>query len=713
MPRNMFSALMDEEKLASDTVPSRLSSPLNPPSWLKGGLSAPSRFPEREYIGNASKSPQSIGGQFASGAAKELAIGGGMLGWPMDLAAMLNQLKHADLRGRKTYHPTKIHAVTGMPSYQVKKDYPIDFHTEKWDDFAEIPGTTDFWAQHLGIPFENTNAETVGRILGGVFGGGAPLVPGTKAFASAARRAARMPGGPGKWSAQRGAVGEAHIPSFAETWGDEASTDFFRGSSDLMDRGGRTRFLENPTNEEIRSYFSRADMENGRVRTTKDVDGNLYMWNADRGTHKQFHQGIEDYFDKDIAWDQEYWKENTEQLIGEFSSTEKAARYNRNAPELPTLEDRTEWIRGRPEREKAYNDAGLEALAEQTGAESRTAIPDELVGAPARTIDEFIGDLYEEPSPTPASAESIGAPVSPEADLLQDPGGVLRSVDESRQAPAPVPQDQPLAGLPTYATIAGEKVRITPNASVRQMAAEYVGGTGREYVPIRTYTQVDPGRAKRIASAYDEMTHAPTNPEVRQAYDAMINETAEQYRALLNSGIKIEFIPPGAADPYAASPRMAIEDVNKNNHLWVFPTRDGYGQEGITAADLADNPLLAQTEFIISGEPALANDIFRAVHDVFGHIKEGNGFRWTGEENAWRSHASMYTPLARKAMTSETRGQNSWVNFGPSGDANRLASSADTAYAEQKIGLLPEWIFEEGLADAPAELANPMRRRRQ
>jgi len=681
-----------------------LSSPLDPPNWLKNGLMAPSRFPERDYIG----------GQVASGTAKEVGTAASTIGtsWMMDLAAMINQLKHADFRGRKTYDPTKVHAVTGMPVTQVKKNHPIDFHTEQWDDFAEIPGTTDFWAEHLGIPFEHTTPEIVGRILGGVFGGGAPLVPGTKAFAAAARRAARMPGGPGKWTAQRGAVGEAHIPPFAETWGHEASTDFYKGSSDLLERGGRTEFLENPTNEEIRSYFSRADMQNGRVRSTKDADGNLYMWNADRGTHRQFHQGIEDYFDKDIDWDQQYWQENTERLIDEFNATEQAARYNRNAPELRTLADKIEWIKGRPAREKAYSDASPETLAEQTGGESRTAIPNNLVGTPTRTIDD-IGDLYEGSIPTPASAESISAPVSPEADLLPNRGGLLRSVDESREAPASFPQDQPLVGLPSEATIDGQKVSIGPNSAIRQIAAEYVASTGRDYVPIRTYTQVDQDRAKRIASAYDEMTHAPTNPEVREAYAAMVDETAEQYRQLLKSGIEIEFIPPGAPDPYAASPRMAIEDVNNNNHLWVFGTRDGYGQEGITAADLAENPLLAPTEFMISGQPALANDIFRAVHDVFGHIKEGTGFRWTGEENAWRSHASMYSPLARKAMTSETRGQNSWVNFGPSGDDNRLASSADTVYGEQKIGIMPEWVLEEGLADAPAEVVKPMRRRRQ
>lgn len=94
------------------------------------------------------------------------------------------------------------------------------------------------------------------------------------------------------------------------------------------------------------------------------------------------------------------------------------------------------------------------------------------------------------------------------------------------------------------------------------------------------------------------------------------------------------------------------------------------------------------------------NDIFRVVHDYFGHAKEGVGFRADGEENAWRSHASMYSPDAAPAATTETRGQNSWLNYGPHGDKNRTAATADTVFADQKVGLLPKWAWTQGLKDS-------------
>ena len=60
----------------------------------------------------------------------------------------------------------------------------------------------------------------------------------------------------------------------------------------------------------------------------------------------------------------------------------------------------------------------------------------------------------------------------------------------------------------------------------------------------------------------------------------------------------------------------------------------------------------------------------------------------------------MYSPEARGAMTSETRGQNSWVNSGPFGESNRSASGADTIFADQKAGLMPSWTSKvDGMPD--------------
>lgn len=57
------------------------------------------------------------------------------------------------------------------------------------------------------------------------------------------------------------------------------------------------------------------------------------------------------------------------------------------------------------------------------------------------------------------------------------------------------------------------------------------------------------------------------------------------------------------------------------------------------------------------------NEKFRAVHDYYGHGIHGNQFGPKGEEVAWHSHRKMFSHGAAVAMTSETRGQNSYVNY--------------------------------------------------
>jgi hypothetical protein len=265
-----------------------------------------------------------------------------------------------------------------------------------------------------------------------------------------------------------------------------------------------------------------------------------------------------------------------------------------------------------------------------------------------------------------------------------DRGRAARSADETTQQ-----EVTPLPGLyEIYPASVG------PNADVTAAKQAYMESTGQPYRRQAEYVEADPERGKNIAEAFDAMEHNPSDPQVAAAYRAMIDETVAQYHALQKAlNLKIEFIEAGQADPYAASPRMALEDVLNNGHLWVFPTEGGFG----SINEIKDNPLLEQTDIVIDGRRLVANDVFRIVHDIFGHGPEGAGFGPTGEENAWQSHVRMYSPLAARAMTTETRGQNSWVNFGPHGAANRK-NPKNTVFADQKIGLLPEWVMTDGLA---------------
>lgn len=261
---------------------------------------------------------------------------------------------------------------------------------------------------------------------------------------------------------------------------------------------------------------------------------------------------------------------------------------------------------------------------------------------------------------------------------------------------------------------AGNRLFNEPLKAVKSIAdGYYKRAFGTERPTFEGTRTLDKERAKRISDAFDAMKHSPNDPEVAKAYKALAEETIAQYEAFLDAGYVVEI---NNEEPYANSQEM-IDDLRKNKRIKIFSTESGFGDTPITDKQRKENPLLAKTKFKdVNGQPMLVNDLFRAVHDFFGHAELGNSFGPLGEENAWNVHARMFSPLARRAMTTETRGQNSYVNFsGVNQEADKLREKARklreagkfdealevagqiyelTSFADQKVGLLPEEFSE-------------------
>jgi hypothetical protein len=252
----------------------------------------------------------------------------------------------------------------------------------------------------------------------------------------------------------------------------------------------------------------------------------------------------------------------------------------------------------------------------------------------------------------------------------------------------------PLEGAPTVVGAAG------PDPELVAVAEQYAAANGIDLRRQAEFVEVDAERATRIAQAYEEMAHAPQDPAVQAAYADLIQQTIAQYQALVDAGYTFTFFD-SETDPYEGNPWNAMRDLRANKTMAVYGTYDGYGTEGLTAELIADNPMLQDTGLVWLDQngverPVTANDLFRAVHDAFGHGIEGAGFRARGEENAWQAHVRLFTGPAVAVLTSETRGQNSWLNYGPFGEQNRTASVEDTVFAPQKAGIMPEFTWVEG-----------------
>lgn len=219
--------------------------------------------------------------------------------------------------------------------------------------------------------------------------------------------------------------------------------------------------------------------------------------------------------------------------------------------------------------------------------------------------------------------------------------------------------------------------RRAPNAAIRAATQAYNRLQGLPPLAEDHYVRVDETVACAIADAYDRLPDVDRDdPAVAIAYDAFRSEIAAQWHFASNDlGFRFEaWVRPG--QPYADSQQMT-DDLRRNRRLFFFTGGEPHPYLGVV------DPATGLTP----------NDQFRAVHDFFGHAAEGYGFGPRGEENAWLKHSQMFTAAAQRAMTTETRGQNAWVNFGRHnydalGRPLRIPP-AGRPYAKQKVALLP------------------------
>ena len=288
---------------------------------------------------------------------------------------------------------------------------------------------------------------------------------------------------------------------------------------------------------------------------------------------------------------------------------------------------------------------------------------------------------------------------------------------------------QETADTDTQQAARGNRLLNEPLQDATTISDRFTKRKGIDQPRTEVSRELDEEKSTRIAQEFDKLESNPNDPEVQRAYTALAEETVEQYQELVDAGYSIEI---NNDEPYANSAEM-IEDLRKNKRIKIFSTEAGFGSEQITDQQRQENPMLRDSGFKdANGQTLLINDVFRAVHDFFGHAKEGNSFGPKGEEIAWNVHSRMFSPEARRAMTTETRGQNSWVNFSGVNDAAfakrdearalRKEAEAETnvdrkrslleeakrkveeayaemKFAEQKIGLLPdEFVFEEEAA---------------
>jgi hypothetical protein len=227
------------------------------------------------------------------------------------------------------------------------------------------------------------------------------------------------------------------------------------------------------------------------------------------------------------------------------------------------------------------------------------------------------------------------------------------------RAKPPLPEQGKLFKGSELANLARQ---FTPVSTAIEGAKGYQAARGQRF---RTTglgdLQVNPQRGHATFLAYRNAMQAPQSPDIAKSYEAMREHVNTQYDYMTRPkehggmGLRHEVT---EHDPYKTPHEMAADMAGGRIQTWTSASTP---HEYFTAEE---------------------NDRFRAVHDVFGHGASGRGFSRHGEEAAYLSHRQMFPPEAHAALASETRGQNSYLNY-----------SAENQFPSQKGKLigLPKW----------------------
>lgn len=262
------------------------------------------------------------------------------------------------------------------------------------------------------------------------------------------------------------------------------------------------------------------------------------------------------------------------------------------------------------------------------------------------------------------------------------------------------------------------------------VAQRYVDGRPAEGLPDRhavarladTAIALDRDFCRRTATYFDGAPTMAADAALLSRYDRFKRQNLLQYQAIVNAGIEIR---PwlGDAQPYRDS-RHLREKVRQSHTLYVYLTSSGHGPDDGTSSghgpdDGADSgpgglvgaglgvgghPMIEPSGVWVDGVEFCHNDLFRAVHDLFGHVMFGRGFGPAGELLAAFCHMHMYSPDVRPLLLTEHVGQICWFFHGPHlrretgelperGDADYLPP-ARRPYPEQKVFLFPARFFD-------------------
>ncbi|HEU5111578.1 MAG TPA: crotonobetainyl-CoA--carnitine CoA-transferase [Micromonosporaceae bacterium] len=169
----------------------------------------------------------------------------------------------------------------------------------------------------------------------------------------------------------------------------------------------------------------------------------------------------------------------------------------------------------------------------------------------------------------------------------------------------------------------------------------------------------DEGFCREVADHFAAAPAREHGPALDRAYATLKAENLRQFRLALDAGIRVA---PwlGTGQPYRGIADLTTR-LRASGVLHVYLPRAGHGPGAATP----DHPMCEPAGIRVDGVEFTHNDVFRAVHDLFGHVLYGASMGPVGEFRAAHGHMAMYSAAAHPVVFTEQVSQICWFFYGP------------------------------------------------
>lgn len=191
---------------------------------------------------------------------------------------------------------------------------------------------------------------------------------------------------------------------------------------------------------------------------------------------------------------------------------------------------------------------------------------------------------------------------------------------------------------------------------------------------------------RRVAVLYERAVPFQCDPDLLERYEIVKLHNRILYDEVTAAGISVRPWT-GEGQPYRDS-RDLRGRVVRTGVLEVFLTADGHGP--FAGDEGGRHPLRGPSGLRADGVDLQHNDLFRAVHDLFGHVMFGHTFGPAGELLAARCQMQLYPRAAWPVVFAEQVGQVCWFYYGP----HRELPPGRRPYPEQKVLAFPDRFLD-------------------